>query len=322
MKYLLSTFLLVALLYMTSCTPASNTDSVDLTGNSTSVELFGNGLVSTGLYERDIAISPDGKEIIYTLGDYKQSKRCLAVIRWAGKQWGKREILSISGQYQDIEPFYANAGKRLFFASNRPVHPDSTSADYNIWYSDRTAEGWDTPVLLNTNVNTSGDDFYPSVASNGNLYFTATKADGVGREDIYISRLVDDEYQAAQLLDTTINTPYYEFNAFISPSEDLLIFSSFGRPDGLGGGDLYYAKKDANGQWMPAQNMGDQINSEKLDYCPFIDLERNSFYFTSERSENRNSLIIKEVGQLLEVANQAGNGLGDIYRISLDELDL
>ena len=41
------------------------------------------------------------------------------------------------------------------------------------------------PVPLNENINTSGDEFYPSLASNGNLYFTATKEEGIGREDIY-----------------------------------------------------------------------------------------------------------------------------------------
>lgn len=292
-----------------------NKDDLQLEASPKAPELFAPGLVSTGLYERDLAIHPSGEEIIYTLGDYKQNKRCLVVIRKQGGLWAPAEVLNISGSYQDIEPFFAQEGERLFFASNRPLQKDSAAADYNIWYSDRKGDHWGSPVPLNENINTSGDEFYPSVARNGNLYFTATKEAGIGREDIYVAQMVDGKYQSAQVLDSAINTVYYEFNAYVSPEEDLLIFSSYGRPDDLGGGDLYIARKNADGAWLPAQNMGPSINSDKLDYCPFVDVVRNNFYFTSERMTIRDTLRIRNINTLHQLANAPGNGLGDIYRV-------
>lgn len=217
---------------------------------------------------------------------------------------------------QDIEPFFANEGQRLFFASNRPLQKDSAAADYNIWYSDREGEAWSEPIPLDENINTAGDEFYPSVAKNGNLYFTATKEEGIGREDIYIARFVGGKYQRAVVLDSTINSLYYEFNAYVSPDEDLLIFSSYGRPDDLGGGDLYIARKNTDGTWLPAKNMGPSINSEKLDYCPFVDISRNNFYFTSERMTMSDTLRVRNVNTLQEMANTSGNGMGDIYRVT------
>lgn len=306
---------LMGLVFLISC---SNTEEkavdLSLTSSTKTPELFAKDLVSTGLYERDIAIHPSGEEIIYTLGDYKQNKRCLVVIRKQEERWASPEVLNISGRYQDIEPFFAQGGQRLFFASNRPLHQDSAAADYNIWYSDREGDHWGTPVPLNENINTPGDEFYPSVARNGNLYFTATKAEGIGREDIYLAQLVNGEYQLPQVLDSTINTKYYEFNAYVSPDEDLLIFSAYGRPDDLGGGDLYLARKEG-GAWMPAQNMGPGINSDKLDYCPFVDVARNTFYFTSERMTISDTLRIGNIATLHQLANAPGNGLGDIYRV-------
>jgi hypothetical protein len=145
-----------------SCT-TENEDRLQLAASPAASELFASGLVSTGLYERDIAIYPSGEEIIYTLGDYKQNKRCLVVIRKQEGQWAPAEVLNISGRYQDIEPFFAQEGQRLFFASNRPLQKDSAAADYNIWYSDRAGDHWGEPVPLNENINTGGDEFYPRV---------------------------------------------------------------------------------------------------------------------------------------------------------------
>ena len=293
--------------------------NLDVTTNS--VALFGDGVVSTGLYERDLAISPDGDQLIYTLGDYKQQRRSLVQVDKINGLWGEPELVSFSGTYQDIEPFYADQGKTLFFASNRPIDKNSTRKDYNIWYSTKTDGEWGQPKALNTTINTEEDEFYPSVSNNGNLYFTATKAEGIGKEDIFMSKKINGVYQKATVLDSTINTKHYEFNAYVTPEENVLIFSSYGRADGFGGGDLYYSVKDKNGHWSPSKNMGKDINSEKLDFCPFVDVNRNNFYFTSERFVIDSSKI-NTVKELKAFANRAQNGTANIYAIGLDALEL
>ena len=209
----------------------------------------------------------------------------------------------------------------MYFSSNRPLpgHPERT--DYNIWYSERTSQGWAEPTPLDSVINKKGDEYYPSLSLNGNLYFTAAREGGKGREDIYFSRLVDGSYLPAVSLDSTINTPYYEFNAYVSPEEDLLVFSSFGRKDGLGGGDLYLSVRDSLGNWSEAKNMGAEINSEKLDYCPFIDWKRGHFYFSSERSKTLLGKI-GSVEKLREYGLTDQNGFGDIYRVDLGQIGL
>ncbi|MBT8184737.1 MAG: PD40 domain-containing protein [Eudoraea sp.] len=282
--------------------------------------LFAEGKVSTSLYERDIAISADGDEIIFTLGNYKQSFRSLVSIKKEAGRWGKKQILPFSGKYNDIEPFLSVDGQQLFFASTRPVDADTTRTDYNIWVANRSDASWGEPIPLDTLINSKNDEFYPAVSKNGNLYFTATREKGFGREDIFLSERINGKYQAAVPLDSTINSAVFEFNAYISPEEDLLIFSSFGRADGLGGGDLYYSKRDKNGVWKAAKNMGAQVNSENLDYCPFIDLPRKNFYFTSDRAENVKE--VRTVGEFTANAHKTLNGMGNIYMVNLDSLEL
>ena len=321
-KYTSFTFL--ALIILLSCQSNKELKNppyvpIDIETVSDSLVLFGKNVISTALYERDLAISPDGDEIIYTLGDYKQSRRCLVSHRKEQGQWTEAEILNISGRYQDIEPFFSKDGNRLYFASNRPIAGDSSRSDYNIWYSDRADGNWMPPVALDSLINTRGQEFFPSVSDNGNLYFTATRADGIGREDIFKSTMVDGQFQSPVPLSTTINTKAFEFNAYVSPGENLIVFSSYGRADDMGGGDLYYSQKDSTGNWAPAKNLGELINSDKLDYCPFIDWRTGNFYFTSERMPKHENTL-KSVAELSQLANTATNGHGNLYKTALDRV--
>jgi len=293
---------------------------VDIKTTPQQLTLFGEHIISTPLYERDMAISPQGNELIYTLGDYKQSKRCLVYITQDKGNWTEPQILNISGKHQDIEPFYSNNGNRLYFASNRPIYNDTTRNDYNIWYSDRENNVWSNPIALDSTINTKTDEFYPSLSNNGNLYFTATKTSGMGREDIFMSEFKDDKFQSPKPLPTEINTTSFEFNAYINPEENILIFSSFGRQDGFGGGDLYISRKDSLGNWTASKNLGESVNSNKLDYCPFVDWKSRNFYFTSERKPI-NDKKIKSVKELKALSNTPLNGYGNIYKIGFDQLD-
>lgn len=312
--------LLVLFFFSNSCKTENNT-MFDPELNPEQLEVFGQDYISTPLQERDIAISSDGNQLIYTLGNYKQTIRSLVSIKKTGDKWGDKEILPFSGKFNDIEPFFTVDGTKLFFASNRPMDEDSARSDYNIWYVEQENGKWNAPIALDTVVNSTGDEFYPSVSANGNLYFTATRENGIGREDIFVSTFLKENYSVPIPLDSAINTKTYEFNAYISPDEDLLVFSSYGRVDGLGGGDLYYSRKDKTGKWGKAENLGEIVNSDKLDYCPFIDFPRNNFYFTSDRAKDPEDRI-KTVPELTNEANKVLNGMGNIYRINMDKLNL
>lgn len=300
-----------------SCSMESEHLAIDLAGRPDSVEIFSPGVISTPLVERDFAISPTGDEIIFTRGDYRQNYRCLFRMVRQGKKWSALEILPFSGEFQDIEPFISPDGDLLYFSSNRPLYAES-AGDYNIWVAERQGAQWVNPRALDTIINKRSDEFFPSVAFSGNLYFTASRPGGIGLEDIFISRNVEGVFQEPESLDSNINSQTYEFNAYVSPGEDLIIFSSYGREDDLGGGDLYLSKK-VNGEWSPAINCM-AVNSGKLDYCPFIDFTNGTFYFTSERLAG--SRIIGSPNDLKDMADRPGNGLGDIYRINLSQLPL
>lgn len=317
MKYTVH-LVLTLTFFIYQCTP-ENKVIIDLESHSATVELFAGGIISTSMFERDIAITPDGDEIIYTLGDYSQTRRCLIRIRNAGKGWGEKEVLGFSGLYDDIEPFFSPDGNKLYFSSNRPMDGDTTRKDYNIWVADRSRNGWSEPTPLPQGINSANDEFFPSVSMNNNVYFTSIRQNGIGSEDIFISRYEDGKYMDPEPLDTCINSSTYEFNAYVLPDESLIVFSSYGRKDDTGGGDLYFSVRDTGGRWKPAVNMGPEVNSDKLDFCPFIDIPRGNFYFTSDRTKRFESRI-GSITDLQDYANQTRNGTGNIYRIGLDKV--
>ena len=319
MKYAL---LWAVALVTTACTPSiedQNSDS-DITMTPTDdVALFAPGRVSTGNAERDLALTADGTELFYTLSTPDNATRAIIHMKRTSEGWSDPEVASFSGQFMDIEPFVAPDDQRLYFASKRPLTVGDSTNDYNLWYVDRIDRGWSDPVALPAVINGDGDEYYPSVASNGNLYFTASREDSKGLEDIYVSRWVEENFTAAESLDTAVNSKGYEYNAFISPDESFLIFGSFGRPDGLGGGDMYISYRDGSGAWKAATHLPAPINSEKLDYCPFVHSESQTFFFTSNRSTSRTSEILK-YEDILKMSGDPVNGQGDIFFVKASVL--
>lgn len=290
------------------------------TKKATGLQMFMPGEISTELYERDFTILREGNEIIYTLGSITQDRRMLVSRKkMESGFWSDAEALPFSGTYHDIEPFYDPESNRLFFASNRPLTALDSVMDYNLWYCELKKNKWGTPTALPGVINSDKDEFYPSVSKSGNLYFTATRPDGPGLEDIYVSHYKAGAYQEPVALDTTVNSSTYDFNAYINPEETLIVFSSYGREDDLGGGDLYLSFRKPDSSWASAIHLQAPINSKALDYCPYIDYDKRIFYFTSERMID----TLKPPAspkKLLIQAHKPGNGLGDIYSIPMDSV--
>ena len=265
-------------------------------------ELFGDGVVSTADFETHPAFTPDGKTLYFVKSTPQFTDWKIWVTeRNAGGTWSPPKMAPFSGTYRDADPYVTADGKRLYFISDRPVD-GKPKEDMDIWVMERSKEGaWGTPKNLGAPVNSSGSEWLPRPAANGTLYFGSDRPGGLGKTDLYRSKLVDGKYQAPENLGPAINTAAEEYEPCIAPDESFLIFMAAGRPDTGGGGDLYISyRKD--GAWTPPQNLGPTVNRRGLDIGPYLSLDGKSFYWSSGRI----------VG--------GRNGMGDIYRIDLDIL--
>lgn len=314
-KYLLSFLLIIGF----RITAQSQESISKIKPSAATPVLFAESSINTSMNERDLAISPDGTEMFYTVYLAPAHFHCIIYCKKekTGK-WSSPQVASFSGTHSDLEPAFSADGQKLFFSSNRP-DGNSTKKNYNIWFVEKTNGTWTNPHSVGSPVNTSADEFFPSVAANGNLYFTAAYPGGIGKEDIYVAKWKDNKYAEPVPLDTSVNSGFYEFNAFVTPDEQYLLFTSFGRKEDKGGGDIYMSSKDHNGNWRSAKNVS-LINSEKLDYCPFVSFDNKTLFFTSERHTLPGSLNNTRVSydKLKALFNQVENGTGNIYQVSWD----
>ncbi|WP_339792822.1 hypothetical protein [uncultured Imperialibacter sp.] len=284
----------------------------------TTPEMFAPANVSTGNNERDIAISPDGTEIYYSLVGVQKS--VIVMRKYREGRWEDPVIASFSGNSYDIEPAFSPDGSKLYFASRRSLTNGGPDEDFDIWYVEKQQDGsWTEAKNMGAPVNSDGHEYYPSVVKSGNLYFTLRLEEGgMGGEDIVLSRFENGKFMTPEPLDSAVNSSTDEYNAFVDPDEQFIIFGSWQREGSQGGGDLYISRKGAAGTWQPAVNMGDAINSPRLDYCPYVSPDGQWLFFTSEKvkssDQTEGSPTYEEfVGQL----NSPGNGRGDIYWVRM-----
>ena len=105
------------------------------------------------------------------------------------------------------------------------------------------------------------------------------RAKGFGNFDLYISYNTPTGWSEPINLGANINTEFWESSPSLSPDKNALYFSS-DRPGGYGGKDLYVSYR-VNGKWLPAENMGPDINTAGDELAPFIHADNQTLYYTS-----------------------------------------
>jgi Tol biopolymer transport system component len=160
---------------------------------------------------------------------------------------------------------------------------------------------WSAPTNLGAVINTAGNDSGPCISRDGlSLYFNSDGLGGYGNLDIFVSHRasVDEPWGPAQNLGPNINSSVADNAPFLSPDEHWLYFQS-SRPGGIGGVDLYVARRHNNRNdfnWQPAVNLGSVVNTPATEAAPvyFEDDKTGTtiLYFVSNRPGGLGSLDI------------------------------
>lgn len=305
---------LIALYCLCHCAFAQSVPNFSFNQPPKDPAVFADGFISTFMNERDFAISPDGNEFYFTISTPRSTFQTIVFSKRNDKgSWSYPEVVSFAGNYSDLEPAFSSDGKTLFFASNRPLNGD-VPKDFDIWKVTRNGDAWGLPENLGPAINTAEDEFYPSITANGNLYFTASYKEGKGKEDIYVSELKNNTYSKPISLDSAVNSAAYEFNAFVAPDESYILFTSFGRKEDIGGGDLFISTKNKEGVWRKAMPLK-SLNSKRLDYCPYVSPDGKILFFTSERNALPTTFPEKKATYkaIKDAFFNTLNGTGNIY---------
>jgi len=248
-------------------------------------EIFAPGLISnSNEYEFGSVFNKAVTEFYYGVDVGGRSE-----IRYSeliNDNWTDPKVILEHGIYDFNDPFLSPNEDRLYFISNKALEGEGKKQDHDIWYVKRESNGkWSEPINSGSNINTIYNEYYMSFTKSGTMYFSSDKKVSDSSDvnfDIYYSEFLNGEFQEAKVLSKSINTNYYEADVFIDPQESYMIFCAI-RPEGLGRGDLYISFKNDDGSWSKSTNMGDAINTNNHELCPFVSHDGLYFFYTSNK---------------------------------------
>ncbi|MEO5946347.1 MAG: hypothetical protein ABIP79_05985 [Chitinophagaceae bacterium] len=240
-----------------------------------------------------LTISPNGKELFYVKSFGGRDTLQIYQSKKVKGKWLIPELAFFADtNFKQIDPAFSQDGKSVLFNSLT-----SKESSFDIYITHKTIAGWTKPEKLSDSINTNASEFYATISSNRNIYFTRR----IQSNDIYVSYFIGNTYTKALPLSKLINTDKNESNPFISPNEDYLIFFS-DRADSFGDTDLYISF-NKEGNWSIPLNLGDKVNTTIGEFCPSIDLKNKRFLFSRTQVEN-------------------GHRIENLYTIPLKELKI
>lgn len=281
-----------------------------------SARLFAPDVITTGMNERDFAITPDGNEIFFCreAGNFRYAT--IFYTRRIDNVWTTPDVFEYCTNpgYKYFEPHLSPDGEQLFFISIMPSD-SATAGNEDIWVSVKTDGKWAQPRSLGLPVNTKSKEYFPSVTLNGTIYYT--HLDTAARDEfIYRSRLVNGEYQQPEKLGPNVNIGSARYNAFVAADESYIIIPAYGMPDSFGGTDYYISFRDSLDNWSQPINMGPKINSANpREWSASVTPDGKYLFFMSARMGST-SLEQLSVESLQNFHNSPQNGNTDIYWIS------
>ena len=154
-----------------------------------------------------------------------------------------------------------------------------------VMHSSKTFEKlWDVPENMTPIIKSDGDYYILDISSDGNtllFYFYEPYLQG----ELYTSKKEGDSWGPLTKLNENINTQFHESSGSFSPDGKTLYFTS-NREGSIGGTDIYYSQLDSTGDWGPAYNLGDNINTTFDEETPFVSPDGSKLFFSSKGHYN------------------------------------
>jgi Tol biopolymer transport system component len=284
-------------------------------------EVFAEGIISHGFHEHHLTISPDGDEMFYVSSSGDHMHYVIIQIKKENDVWLSPEIAPLSGNYNDMGPRFSSDGKKLYFCSDRPLTEGlEENETQDIWVAEKYGEVWSEPKNLGGPINTEHNETFPSLSSNGTMYFQYFKKKKGSESDIYFSRFENGAYQEPEKLEYGISSEHYDASPFVSPDESYLLFQSI-RPDGYGGTNLYISFKNENGTWSNPTNLGETINSKGNIIAPMISPDGKYLFFATNGPEDASIYKGKSYIELINLFKSYRNGYGTHYWVEASFLN-
>ncbi len=191
-------------------------------------------------------------------------------------------VNAVNTTNEESDASVSSDGLILFFESDR-----IPAEGYHIYISTRTSRASDfgTPLLAaGANSATATDsDIFPFVTSDGQeLWFSSTRAGGLGLSDIY--RATRSEFNFTNVVAVReLNTSSADVLPVVS-ADKLTVYLSSRRQPGVGGADIWTAHRSTTSDGFPAPTLVPELNSIADDLVGWLSPDNCRLYFSSNVS--------------------------------------
>lgn len=162
-------------------------------------------------------------------------------IMWAkkaGQKWGEPEAIPIAADTFTVgHPAISADDMTLVFASDMP----GGQGGKDLWYVTYNKKGktWSEPTNLGSEINTPGDEMFPFIRDNGELYFSSNGREGMGGLDIYRAASTGvNQWAAPENVQSPLNSSAHDFGIVFEPGQERGFFTT-SREGGKGGDDIW-----------------------------------------------------------------------------------
>ena len=219
-------------------------------------------------------VTADGETMIFTRlfarqEDFFQTKKVNGI-------WQKAVPLDElnTDNSEGAQVVSADGNLLLFAAKDRPDGLGS----FDIYFSKKIKEKWSVakPFVA---INTPYWESQPSISADGRtIYFASNRPKGAGGIDIWYVQSENGKWSEARNLGAPINTRWDDQTPFIHADNATLFFTSEGHA-GMGGKDLFLARRQSDSTWNTPENLGFPINTKENEGTLAVALDGKLAYF-------------------------------------------
>lgn len=243
-------------------------------------------------------IAADGETLFFTRRIKKANEDFLFTRRDSCGGWftGQHMGLPLNSPDQETALSVSADGHYLFFTKCDNRSENGWGNGGCDLYMSYTADSiWSPPQSFGATINTPGYEGMPCLSpDNRELYFVSNRPGGYGGMDIWMARFENGLWQQPRNLGPQINTPGDETAPFLHTDNRTLYFASNGH-QGMGGNDLFIARKVRDTVWSKPVNMGYPVNTTADENSLCITMDGTRIFFASDRDSTAGNFNIYEM---------------------------
>ena len=196
-----------------------------------------NLVVNTEDEEGAATLSSTGEQMIFTRCRYDKTQPLGAELYSTSQSRGSFadavRVDVVGDSIIAAHPAFNENETLLYFVSDM----EGGFGGKDIWVAEKKGGSFANPVNLGDTINTPGDEMFPYVRDNGELYFASNYRLGMGGFDIFVAKKDEDNRWVVENMGSPMNSPADDFGICFVKGENKGMFTS--NRKGSRGDDIY-----------------------------------------------------------------------------------